>query len=228
MRDGILDLFQETYRELRPRAPIPELKVDFFAFTSIKNTIRMREGRLLVRLSDLLEGAPGPVLQAIAHILLAKMYRKPIEREAAARYRRYVSSQDITRKAHLVRQMRGRKHLHSARGRAYDLDAIFEDLNTRFFHGLLARPHLTWSRNHSRNSLGHYDPAHNAIVVSRIFDHPAIPRYAVDYIVYHEMLHLKHPVRLRGSRRCVHSAEFQAEEKLFPQLAEVKQFLRQL
>jgi hypothetical protein len=228
VRDGILDLFQETYRELRPRAPIPELKVDFFAFTSIKNTIRMREGRLLVRLSDLLEGAPAPVLQAIAHILLAKMYRKPIEREAAARYRRYVSSQDITRKAHLVRQIRGRKHLHSARGRTYDLDAIFEDLNTRFFHGLLARPHLTWSRNHSRNSLGHYDPAHNAIVVSRIFDHPAVPRYAVDYIVYHEMLHLKHPVRLRGSRRCVHSAEFQAEEKLFPQLAEVKQFLRQL
>ena len=228
MRDGLLRLFQETYRELRPRAPIPELKVDFFAFTSIKNTIRMREGRLLVRLSDLLEGAPAPVMQAVAHILLAKMYRKPIEREAAARYRRYVSSHDITRKAHLVRQIRGRKHLHSAQGRTYDLETIFEDLNTRFFHGLLARPQLTWSRNHSRNSLGHYDPAHNAIVVSRIFDHPRVPRYAVDYIVYHEMLHLKHPVRLRGSRRCVHSAEFQAEEKLFPQLEEVKRFLRQL
>ena len=63
-------------------------------------------------------------------------------------------------------------------------------------------------------------------MVSRIFDHPRVPRSAVEYIVYHEMLHLKHPVRLRGSRRCVHSAEFQAEEKLFPQLEEVKQFLR--
>src|SRR5438309_1237020 len=91
---------------------------------------------------------------------------------------------------------------------------------------LLARPRMTWSRNHSRNSLGHYDPAHNAIVVSRIFDHPGVPRYAVDYIVYHEMLHLKHPVRLRGSRRCVHSAEFQAEEKLFPQLEDAKSFLK--
>jgi predicted metal-dependent hydrolase len=228
VRDGLLHIFQESYRELRPRDPIPELKVDFFAFTSIKNTIRMREGRLLVRLSDLLEGAPATVLQAIAHILLAKMYRKPIEREAAVRYRRYISSQDISRKAHLVRQMRGRKRLHSAQGHTYDLEAVFEDLNTRFFHGLLARPQLTWSRNHSRNSLGHYDPAHNAIVVSRIFDHPRVPQYAVDYIVYHEMLHLKHPVRLRGSRRCVHSAEFQAEEKLFPQLAEVKRFLKQL
>jgi hypothetical protein len=42
------------------------------------------------------------------------------------------------------------------------------------------------------------------------------------------MLHLKHPVKLRGSRRCVHSAEFQAEEKQFPQLEEVKRFLKQL
>ncbi len=228
MKHSLLHIFQEACREIRPGADIPELRVEFFAFTSIKNTIRMREGKLLVRLSDLLEGAPEPVLQSIAHILLAKMYRKPVDREAAARYRRYVSSHHISRKARLVRQMRGRKHLDSAQGLSYDLEAVFEDLNVRFFHGLLARPQMTWSRDRSRNSLGHYDPAHNAIVVSRIFDHPRVPRSAVEYIVYHEMLHLKHPVRLRGSRRCVHSAEFQAEEKLFPQLEEVKRFLKQL
>jgi predicted metal-dependent hydrolase len=228
VRKNLLQIFEDAYRELRHEASIPELKVEFFKFTSIKNTIRMREGKLLVRLSDLLEGAPAPVLHAIAHILLAKMYRRPIDRESAARYRRYVSSQPISRKAHLVRQMRGRKRLDSAQGRAYDLEAVFEDLNLRFFNGLLGRPQMTWSRDRSRNSLGHYDPAHNAIVVSRIFDHPRVPRSAVEYIVYHEMLHLKHPVRLRGSRRCVHSAEFQAEERLFPQLDEVKQFLRRL
>jgi len=42
------------------------------------------------------------------------------------------------------------------------------------------------------------------------------------------MLHLKHPVKLRGSRRCVHSAEFRAEEKLFPHLGQAKQFLKGL
>ena len=228
MRHNPLQIFEQAYRDLRPDADLPGLKVEFFPFTSIKNTIRMREGKLLVRLSDLLEGAPAPVLRAIAHILLAKMYRRPIDREAATRYRKYVSSHHVSRKAHLVRQMRGRKHLDSAQGRTYDLEALFEDLNQRFFHGLMARPQMTWSRDHARNSLGHYDPAHNAIVVSRIFDHPRVPRFAVEYIVYHEMLHLKHPVRLRGTRRCVHSADFQAEEKLFPQLDEVKQFLRNL
>ena len=228
MRHNPLQIFEQAYRDLRPDADLPGLKVEFFPFTSIKNTIRMREGKLLVRLSDLLEGAPAPVLRAIAHILLAKMYRRAIDREAAARYRKYVSSHHVSRKAHLVRQMRGRKRLDSAQGRTYDLEALFEDLNQRFFHGLMARPQMTWSRDHSRNSLGHYDPAHNAIVVSRIFDHPRVPRFAVEYIVYYEMLHLKHPVKLRGSRRCVHSADFQAEEKLFPQLDEVKQFLRHL
>ncbi len=207
---------------------MPEFAIQFFAFANVNNTIRLRDGKLLVRLSDLLEGAPESVLRAIAHILLAKMYRKPIERARATRYRRYVSSREIATKVHLIRQMRGRKRIESGRGRVYDLEAIFETLNTQYFHRLLARPNMTWSRDHARNSLGHYDPAHNAIVVSRVFDSPQVPRYAVEYIVYHEMLHLKHPVKLRGSRRCVHPAEFAAEERLFSHLEEAKRFLKQL
>ena len=228
MRAGLLEIFQETYQQLAPRASLPELKIEFFAFANVNNTIRLRNGRLLVRLSDLLEGAPDAVLRAIAHILLAKMYRRPIDRGQAARYRRYVGSHEIVRKAHLVRQMRGRKRLRSPRGHFYDLDAIFEELNSRFFHGLMARPRMSWSQTKTRRILGHYDPAHNAIIISRIFDHPGVPRYVIEYIVYHEMLHLKHPVRLRGSRRCVHSAEFQAEERLFPRSAEANAFLKRL
>src|SRR5260370_26206219 len=200
----LAQLFEDSYRQLRPRSPVPELRAKFFTSANINNTIRMREGKLLVRVSDLLEGAPDYVLRAIAHILLAKMYRKPIDREHATRYRRYVSAQHMSRKAHLVRQMRGRKRIHSAQGHTYDLDAIFEDLNLRFFHGLLARPRMTWSTEHARNRLGHYDPAHNTIVVSRVFDHPRVPRLVVEYIVYHEMLHFKHPVRIRASRPSLH------------------------
>ena len=77
-----------------------------------------------------------------------------------------------------------------------------------------------------RSLLVHYDPAHNAIVISRVFDHPRVPRYAVEYILFHEMLHLKHPVKLRGLRRCVHSSEFRAEEKMFPELEKARKFLR--
>ncbi len=228
VRRRITDLFQETFKELRPRSPAPEVSVEFFSFASINNTIRLRDGRLLVRVSDLLEGAPDNILKAIAHILLAKMYRHPVDREHAARYRRYLSTGHISRQAHLVRQMRGRKRINSPRGHTYDLDAIFEDLNTKFFSGLMARPQMTWSSEHARNRLGHYDPAHNAIVISRVFDSSRVPRFAVEYIVYHEMLHLKHPVKWKGGRRCVHSPEFQSDERVFPHLDQARHFLAQL
>src|SRR5436853_5770659 len=205
---------------------MPEFAIQFFAFANVNNTIRLRDGKLLVRLSDLLEGAPESVLHAIAHILLAKLYRKPIEATFAVRYRKYSASRELTNKAHLIRQIRGRKRIGPARGHVYDLDSVFEDLNSRFFYGLLARPQMTWSEHSSRQSLGHYDPAHNAIVVSRIFDRANVPRFAVEYLVYHEMLHLKHPVRLRGSRRCVHGRAFQDEEKQFPELQAALRFLK--
>jgi len=221
-------IFRDACRDLRPGNPVPPIHVRFYSFVSINNTIRLRQGEIYARVSDLLEGAPEPVLGALAHILLAKLYRKPIDRTQSARYRRYVASHEISAKARLVRQMRGRKHIHSARGRHYHLEEIFDDLNRRFFHGLMGRPQLTWSREHARNRLGHYDPAHNAIVISRVFDDPRVPRYAIEYIVFHEMLHLKHPVRLRGSRRCVHSKEFVSDEKQFPELIDAQKFLRRI
>jgi ABC-type enterochelin transport system ATPase subunit len=62
IRQRLFQIFQETYRELRPRSVSPEMGIEFFAFANINNTIRLRNGKLLVRVSDLLEGAPENVL----------------------------------------------------------------------------------------------------------------------------------------------------------------------
>lgn len=228
MRAGLHQIFQESFRELRPLSRVPELRIEFFGFANINHTIRLRHGRLLVRLSDLIEGAPDSVLRSLAHILLAKMYRAPVASHYARRYRRYLSTETMARKALWVRQLRGSKRIASPQGTTYDLEAMFDDLNQKFFDGLLGRPQLAWSSERARNRLGHYDPAHNAIVVSRLFDHPTIPRYVVEYIVYHEMLHLKHPVERRGNRRSLHSPEFQAEERRFDRLHAAKDFLKKL
>jgi len=225
---GLISIFEHEYRELRPRAPMPPFDIRFRRFTSLNTTIRLREGRLHVRLSDLLEPAPESVHHAIAHILLAKLYKKPIAPSHADRYRRHVSSEAVSRQAEHIRQTRGRKRLSTPIGHHYDLDEVFESLNTRFFHGLLGRPTLTWSAHHARRMLGHYDAAHNTIVVSRVFDRPDTPRCAIEYLLYHEMLHLKHPVSVKAGRRCVHSRAFQADERLFPELEAAKAYLKRL
>ncbi len=224
----LAEVFAAEYRALRPRAPMPDFDVRFYRFTSVNTTIRLREGRALVRLSDVLEGAPPSVLAAIAHILLAKLYRKSIAPAHAHRYRQYLGSAAVLERAEQLRRSRGRKRISSAQGHFYNLEAIFADLNQRFFDGLLGQPVLTWSTQRARRLLGHYDAAHNTIVVSRVFDTAQTPRFAIEYLLYHEMLHLKHPVRMRGGRRCVHSREFQQDEKKFPALEEAKAFLKTL
>jgi len=225
---ALVSIFELEYRELRPRAPMPALEIKFRRFTSLNTTIRLREGRLIVRLSDLLEHAPETIHHAIAHILLAKLYRKPIAPVYADKYRRYTQSEAVAKQAERIRQTRGRKRISTPQGHLYDLDEVFEAVNLRFFHGLLGRPTLTWSAHVAKRMLGHYDAAHNTIVVSRVFDRPGTPRYAIEYLLYHEMLHLKHPVRVRAGRRCVHSREFQAEERLFPELELAKAYLKRL
>ncbi len=221
-------IIAEEYRALRPRAPLPVILGRFYRFTSLNTTIRLRDGELRVHLSDLLEGAPEPVLRAIAHILLAKLYRKSVDRMQTLRYRRYTLSEAVVRQTERIRQLRGRKRVHSAQGARWDLEEVFESLNTRFFHGLLGRPVLTWSEHSARRLLGHYDAAHNTIVVSRIFDRQDTPRYAIEYLMYHEMLHLKHPVTVQRGRRCVHGPAFQEEEERFPELRAARAYLQSL
>jgi predicted metal-dependent hydrolase len=228
MHPEIARFLEEEYRALRPRASMPPIDLRFRRFTSLNTTIRLKEGRIKVHLSDILEGAPESVLRAISHILLAKLYRKPIDATHDNRYRRFATSEAVVRQSERIRQTRGRKRISSARGEHYDLDEIFETLNLRFFHGLMGRPQLTWSEHSARRLLGHYDAAHNTIMVSRVFDRRNTPRYAVEYLMYHEMLHLRHPVKAKNGRRCVHSREFQAEENLFPELEQAKKYLKTL
>jgi hypothetical protein len=220
--------YERVFRQLRPRTPLPEVRVEFRRYANANAQVRWEDGVLLVRLADTLAGAPQDVLEALAEILLSKLFRRPVPPGSNDRYRRYLNRRDVRRSLDLVRQIRGRKQVEHPQGQLYDLNQMFEELNFRYFFGLMARPRLGWSPNASRNLLGHYDPSHNAIVLSRILDRPDTPRLAVEYVLYHEMLHLRHPAEHRGARRCVHTRAFKEAEKQFERLNEAKAVLRKL
>ena len=224
------ETFQRVFRELKPRTPAPEFLFEYRPYVDVNSTIRLEEGhkRVQVRISDLLEGAPPSVLEALAYILLTKLYRKPLPAAYDRRYRSYVNRADLRRKALLIREIRGRKEIRSPKGRVYDLEEIFQQLNRRFFQGLLGQPRLGWSRHASRRMLGHFDPAHNAIIISKVFDREGVPPFVVEYLVYHEMLHLRHPVEYRSHRRSVHTKQFKQSEREFPHYRQAVEWLKQL
>ena len=221
-------IFTRVFRQMRPRTPLPVVRVQFRRYANANAQVKLENGALLIRMADTLAGAPDPVMEALAEILLSKLFRRPVPASSNDRYRRYLNRRDVRNSLDLVRQIRGRKRVEHPQGHTYNLDEMFEDLNFRYFHGLMARPVLGWSPNASRTMLGHYDPPHNAIVLSRILDRPQTPRLAVEYVLFHEMLHLRHPAEHNGARRCVHTRAFKEAEKQFEHLREAKAMLRRL
>jgi hypothetical protein len=222
------EIYTRVFRELKPRTPAPVMRVEFCRFANADSFIRLEQGSLKVRMTDLLSGAPAPVIEALAHILIGKLYRKAVPRIYSHRYRLYMNRKDVRRQAHLLRQIRGRKFISGPRGAHHDLQEVFERLNAQFFDGMLGQPMLGWSRGESRSMLGHFDPSHNAIIISRVFDRPQVQVLALEYVMFHEMLHLRYPVDHAGARRRVHTKEFREAEKKFPNLKEAKELLKKL
>jgi hypothetical protein len=206
----------------------PEVAVRHYKFTNLTSNIRLANGRLEVKISDLLQDAPAPVQEGLAYILLSKLFRQRPPKGMVERYRRYVSRQEVRSRLETFRAERGRKVLDDPKGEHHDLESIFWKVNERYFGNMMAKPRIGWSRQRSRSILGHYDSSHYAVAVSRLLDHREVPEFVVEYVVYHELLHIKHPVVHGAGSRQIHTKPFREEEKRFARFAEAKEFLKGL
>src|ERR1700759_4268722 len=58
-------LFVEAFRTLAPKRAVPEADVRYYPYAGLNHTIRLRSGRVYVRLSDIFRGAPINVHRAL-------------------------------------------------------------------------------------------------------------------------------------------------------------------
>lgn len=105
-------------------------------------------------------------------------------------------------------------------GEHHDLREIFDELNAQYFdHRIDAA--ITWGprsgRPRRRNSIkmGSYSVEDRLIRIHRSLDRAFVPRFFVAWIVFHEMLHQIHDIRVKNGRREFHSKEFLAAEARF-------------
>lgn len=222
---GLDSIFSEALREVAKKNPPPEVEARFYPYAGLSSTIRMRRGRVYARVSDILSPSPPGVLHALACILVAKLYRLKCSEEHERVYREYTSNPDVLSATESVRRQRGYKCTTSARGAVYNLEEVFHELNGRFFGGQLARPVLSWSQQQTRRVLGHHDHVHEAIIISRTLDNPRIPRFVLEYVLYHEMLHIKHAARMVDGRTIYHGRQFRTDERRFERFDEALRWL---
>jgi hypothetical protein len=189
------------------------------------HTIRLKEEVAQVRLCDALRGAALEVFEATAAILLSRVYRRRTPRELLAAYRRYTADSRTRRRVNRLRRARGRMVKTGPRGNIYDLQEMFKRLNRQYFGGRLLQPRLGWSARTWHAQFGCFDPALNQIVMNRWLDRRAVPSYAVEYVLFHEMLHVKHPLRAARCGIEAHSMAFRKEEKRYAHYERARKFL---
>jgi hypothetical protein len=219
-------IFQRIYTRIGCEGRPPHFVVEYHPYSDLTHTIRLREDTAYVRISDLLRDAPRHVFESAAGILLGRLYRRQPPGEFLATYRKYTYAHSTRRRLLVVRQRRARRVEHRPEGKHHDLGPMFERLNTGYFENLLVKPRLGWSNRVWRTQLGCFDPALEQIVINRQLDRKNVPEYVVAYVLYHEMLHLKHPMRFARCRRESHSPQFRAEEKKFQDYDRAMKFLK--
>ena len=107
-------------------------------------------------------------------------------------------------------------------GTHFDLRAIFDDLNERFFRGRLRGYKVTWGRRRKHRPrenfiFGTIQEEDRLIRINAALDQPFVPCWFLRYVLYHEMLHSVVPDEaLSRNRRRVHTAEFNRREREFP------------
>ena len=225
---GGANIFQRMFTRLGCEGRPPRFHVEFYPYTNLVLTIRRREEAVYVRFSDLMRQCSLPVLEGAAALLLSRIYRRRAQKVLTQPYLDYARSQRTRQRVQRMRRTRVSPTAVNPQGRFFDLSQMFDSLNGKFFGGILTRPHLGWSTRSWRRQFGCYDPGPNQILLNRRMDHPDVPQFVVEYVLFHEMLHVKHPTRRSGCSLVSHSREFRAEEKLFPEFDRARRFLDRL
>ncbi|MCL2878254.1 MAG: hypothetical protein FWF13_05690 [Acidobacteria bacterium] len=198
----------------------------FYPYIGLTHTIRRRKSGWVVRVSDHCRRAPHAVLEAVVTILACKVMRKRVPKRTLQIYDGWRQQTMVSDAVSARRTAKGRKRFAVHEGRWHPLPEIFRDVNRRFFNDQVEIQKIGWGVRRSWGRLGHYDPAHNTITLSPVLDSQDVPRFVVDFIVYHEMLHTVFENAENYGFRRHHPPAFCRTERLHPDYEAVKKFIK--
>jgi hypothetical protein len=222
---AIRDKYREAFQAMDKDREAPEIDVRFYPYIGINHTIRIRDGKAFVRISEVCRDMDLLGHQALAYILVAKLFRRRVPNRARDVYSSFIKTAEMREQVTENKRTRGRKMVSTDKGAVYDLSAMFDALNRSYFHDSLQKPVLTWSARKTYRILGHHDATHNTVVVSKSLDSIDVPRYVVEYIVFHEMLHIHHPTVHHNGRRYNHTPAFRRDEEKFAYFEEAERWI---
>lgn len=205
---------------LRGALPVP-LRVTLTDNRRTMISLQRRPRGMHVRLHHMFARADAMTLEALG------LYLAQADREAAQQIGRFIEKHRQT-----IRHRTARPLQLSTTGLHHDLLEVYRDVNAQYFSGAV-EAHISWSREGKTRrrsarsiKLGSYTARDKLIRIHPALDAVFVPRFFIEYIVYHEMLHHVLPARRAGRRRCLHGADFVERERNFARFDEALEWER--
>ncbi len=168
-------------------------------------------------------GAPPPVVEAL--VRLAAPYARRGRHRAVVHV--YADGDGYAAVLRAV-EASGGSATSATRGEVYDLAEVYCEVNRTWFGGQPTPPRLAWTERPTRVEFGHYEPSSDTVRLSRSLDSREVPRFVVEHVMHHELLHRELGAERASGRRRYHTPRFRKAEAEFPRLAEAEAFLRRL
>lgn len=196
----------------------PQVPVEIH-FTNMQSyyRARLRRGTYLIKFNEGFINAPRNLMKQLLEKVLTKT-------QVARPHLQFVHSEEFYGVLYEMESFVD--SLDTARGTTYNLEDSFRRVNETYFNGSLPKPRLTWNKLITISKFGHYQSSRDVVMISTSLDHPDVPPYVVDFVMYHELLHKKLGVTIRRGKKIVHSREFRELEKEFSHYQEAMNFLR--
>lgn len=175
------------------------------------NSIWRRSSRsklILLKVSEGFLHADEEVWQALIKGAVSKR-----DGESKGTVNEYIDSEEFSGVLHEIEAFT--ETIPSSSGHAHNLDESFERVNAAYFAGGIPKPRLHWNRVLTARKFGHYESARDTVMLSVSLDDPTVPEQVVDYVMYHELLHKRHGVKLTNGRRLAHTSAFRKEDQSF-------------
>ena len=217
-----------VFRQVGKQLSADRVSAEYHPYSELKHTWRKRRSTLSFRISDYMDASPEPVTEALAWYLLCRVYGKRCPEGMAERYLDHARSREMRAPKKGVYVSRARNLSFRPVGACRDLGAVFDYVNSCYFGGSVRRPDLAWAKESPSVRLGFYFEPLDILAANRALDSEKVPRYVLEFVVYHELLHGVLDPKGTPTRRLHHTKEFREREKEFSMYDDAEAWLSRL
>jgi len=200
-----------------------DVVAEYSSFKEFKVRWQRSKGRANFKVSDYMEDAPAEIIDGIARALFSKISGS--DTGYPEEVHEWLATDKFVKANQPTYLRRNRSLTRSAQGETRNLKDSYHRLVNQ---GLIESDEdvcLTWTTEQNIRRVGYCSVLMKVIAISSVFDTEMIPEFVLDYVVYHEFLHIQAGFDPFGRK---HTEDFVSQEKKFPKIEEAEDWIKKL